>query len=103
MRKLIGMSLSFCVRDIVNQKVHLADVTAIVSSTMIERREHLDDVAAQYAVSVWASKPTECRDTALTIYESGMLIQPRIFFGIGLREPGGAIWIDAITNKPVRI
>jgi hypothetical protein len=93
----IGFSLGRCVRDIVNGSVKIDDVVWIIAATYIKTEEQLRNVIAQYAY-----EPTyldglnidECQSTALQLYDSGRVLQPRMQ---GIRRtmvPEGAIWAD---------
>jgi len=93
----IGFSLGRCVRDIVNGLVKIDDVAWIIAGTYIETEEQLHDVIAQYAY-----EPTylseldidECQRTALQLYDSGRVLQPRMMGIRRTKVPEGAVWAE---------
>lgn len=82
--KLVGLSLSRCVRDICSGKVRLSDVVMIVSRTRIECEFDLDNVINIYKGTYWLDNPSakisaeKCEQIARDIYSTGRLIQPRL-------------------------
>jgi len=76
---MIGRSLSFCIRDIAEKKINIDDVEFIVSSTRIENDDDLEKLFELYSVVYWAKNTTKCFLTALELWRSGRIFQPRLF------------------------
>jgi hypothetical protein len=93
----IGFSLGRCVRDIVKGLVKIDDVAWVIASTYIETEEQLRKVILHYT-----GEPTylsgldedECQRVALTLYNSGRVLQPRIQGVRRIMVPEGSIWAD---------
>jgi hypothetical protein len=75
---LIGLSLSYCVADIINGLVNIDDVAFIVAGTRIRDAADLSDVLDSYARNYWSNLPQLGRSIATQLYEEGKVIQPRV-------------------------
>ncbi len=73
-----GLSLSFCVRDIVNGRVPLDQVDKIIASTRASSRFDWDDLIKEYKKVYWSEKPDECEQLARQLIDAGMIEQPRL-------------------------
>ena len=75
----IGLSLSLCVKDIIEGRVALSDVTVIVSNTAFP-----DDDAGwahmftYHRKGYWYNNPDTARSVLAYLRANGMLIQPRL-------------------------
>lgn len=83
--KLIGLSLSFCIKDILNGKVNLDNVAGIFTSTMIKSDDDLIMVIDLYCDTYWANPLEDDIDTFARATEvvrelmsSGRIFQPRV-------------------------
>ena len=56
---MIGLSLSFCVRDILDGKVAVEDVECIVAGTAAETDEDWECLVVGYAQSYWRKHSME--------------------------------------------
>lgn len=93
----IGFSLGRGVRDIVNGLVNVEDVAWIIASTNIHGEEQLRQVIQQYTYEpryLGGLDEDECQRVALTLYDSGRVLQPRIQGVSRTMVPEGAIWAD---------
>jgi hypothetical protein len=93
----IGFSLGRCVRDIVNGLVKVEDVAWIIASTLIESEEQLRNVILQYTYEpTYLSGLDEdrCQRVALTLYDSGRILQPRMQGVRRTKVPEDSIWAD---------
>lgn len=81
---LIGLSLSYCIKDLINGRVDKNDVMFIVSGTRIMCKHDLDCVLANYAKYEWQENPENAMSLARELYNRGMIIQPRV---MGLNAP----------------
>jgi hypothetical protein len=88
---LIGLSLSFCVADIINGRVDIDDVSFIISGTHIRNAEELSDVLDTYTRYYWKDLPQLGRFVATRLYEEGKIIQPRLL-GYGVPNTAEGWW-----------
>jgi hypothetical protein len=77
MAKRIGLSLSLCVKDIIDGIVAEDSVLCIVSNTSIKNTSDLRIVCNSYA-GVWRLDPWSAFEITKRLYFSNRLIQPRI-------------------------
>jgi hypothetical protein len=80
-KMLIGLSLSYCVADIINGIVDKNEVAFIICGTNIRCNHDLEDVLNTYARYYWdnTSESTELgKSVAREFYNRGMLLQPRV-------------------------
>ena len=93
----IGFSLGRCIRDIVNGDIAIDDVAFVISATLIDTREQIDDV-----IRVYMNEPRylldldydKCIETAYLLWDTNRLLQPR---KEGMRrhmQPENSIWVD---------
>lgn len=75
---LIGLSLSYCVADIVNGLVDRNDVAYIIAGTRIRSKADLDGALAVYSFFYWDKNPELGKVIALDFYHRGLLLQPRL-------------------------
>ena len=77
MPKLIGLSLSFCVTDILAGKVALEDVEKIISGTCMNTPQAYNTVKMVYSNIYWKDYPQEKIDEVWdAVYQ--LLEQPRL-------------------------
>ncbi len=55
--KLVGLSVSLCIKDIIDGKVEANNVEYIVGSTKGETAEDWKQIASTYARTYWKKKP----------------------------------------------
>lgn len=94
---LIGLSLSYCVSDIINGRVALADVAFIVSGTRIRDAEDLADVLDTYARNYWSNLPQLGRSVAMELWDAGKIIQPRVL-GLPAYHVADGHWARVTKN-----
>jgi hypothetical protein len=90
---MIGMSLSFCVKDILNGEVDLKDVEKIIAGTNMPKRDIFEEaIKTNYAPVYWKKNPKKGVEIALELWDSGKLDQPRTR---GEEHPGvyDGIWV----------
>lgn len=78
MKKLYGLSMSICVREIADGKHDLERVKYIISS---DRFKTLDEAIARYKDTCWKENQQACIDVCTELWNSGRIIQPRLIFG----------------------
>lgn len=104
--KKIGLSLSFCVKDILLERVPLIDIAVIVSGTnfagLYEKPtdELVDEIMKNYYIPYWGRySEGHCRFILRYLIHNHMLVQPRS------RNPKLApniakdIWLTYPTNE----
>lgn len=74
----IGLSLSYCVVDIINGLVDIDDVLFIVCGTKFSNDREFSEVMDQYAEFYWSHLPQLARYVATQLKIQGKLIQPRL-------------------------
>ena len=74
----IGLSLSFCVQDIIEGKMDINDVAFIYSGTKAKTKEQWDDVLTHYADCYWQYNKMMGMTIARRLLNDGMIIQPRL-------------------------
>ena len=75
---MIGLSLSFCVRDIAEGKVNLSDVEVIMSGTKYESDEQFESVIHRYRQVYWPRNPDQCEAIARQLKAENKIEQPRL-------------------------
>lgn len=78
MADYIGLSLSFCVADIVLGKVALDDVHLIIANTKCATQEDWEFAIARYRQTRWAFAPDECEQVARQLIADDKVTQPRL-------------------------
>ncbi|HQA79261.1 MAG TPA: hypothetical protein PLV96_00515 [Methanoregulaceae archaeon] len=76
-KKLIGLSLSFCVRDIIKSGISIDDVECIIAGTNIKVDGDLDKVIELYREASWTDFPDEAEKLARDLFSAGKVYQPR--------------------------
>lgn len=78
---LIGLSLSFCIREIAEGKVKISQVAKIITGTLAATPEDWDGVIAIYRKTYWSKLPTECESAMYWLKSEGLIEQPRLAGG----------------------
>jgi hypothetical protein len=78
MSKLIGTSLSYCVKAIAEGTVKYEDVAKLTTSTMCATPEHFQEVIESYKRVYWRRYPTLAETIAKRLIEDGIIDQPRL-------------------------
>lgn len=74
---MIGLSMSFCVKDILEGKVDLDEVEKIITGTKIKNEQDLEEVVKQYSEVYWRSNPPKAMEILAVLWGSGRIDQPR--------------------------
>jgi len=74
MRKLIGLSVSFCILDIVEGRVNFDDVEFIIGGTNFRT---VSAAVESYGQSCWRSNPTGCQEVLEKLVKNRTAFQPR--------------------------
>ena len=75
---MIGLSVSFCVRDIVSGKVPLASVEKIIGSIAVQTEAEVDDLVRSYCQGYWCESPQESEKLFRRLLAEGKIEQPRL-------------------------
>lgn len=78
MNKVVGLSLSFCVKDIMDGKVHIDDVQFITTGTYATSSSDWDEVINVYRKAYWYSDPDHGEAIARRLINDGLILQPRL-------------------------
>jgi len=76
--KVVALSISFCVPDIVSGKVPYDSVALVYSGTEMRTPEDLEWVLDRYGGTYWRINPDECKNIARKLFEDGKVRQPRL-------------------------
>ena len=77
--KLVGLSLSQCVADIINGSVNYDDVERISSRTRIENEYDLNHVIQKYRECFWSANPDRGEEITRQLVAENKLDQPRLY------------------------
>ncbi len=76
--KLIGLSVSFCIKDIIEGKVHANDVDYIIGATAASDEADWRKVADLYCKTYWRKNPKVARAILEGFLWQGKIKQPRL-------------------------
>ena len=74
---MIGLSLSFCVMDMINEDLGVRDVVKIVSNTKANNLAEFENVLRSYTEVYWWDFPKEAKALARRLWKAGKIDQPR--------------------------
>ena len=97
---MIGLSVSFCVRDIVAGKMALEQVEKIVAGTACPDDEAWERVIKAYRDSYWRESPDQCEQILRQLLAEGKIYQPALDLENGRRpllatDDGIIHWVNA--------
>lgn len=75
---MIGLSLSFCIKDICCGIVHGEDVDYIISGILCQDQETWGKIMDSYCETYWRDFPELATDIATKFYREGRIDQPRL-------------------------
>jgi hypothetical protein len=75
---LIGLSLSFCINDVVNGRVSVEQIDKIITGTCALTDDHWEEVISDYRETYWAKDPDRAERIVRTLISLGKIEQPRI-------------------------
>lgn len=76
---MIGLSLSLCVRDIVEGRVELDDVEYIIAGTKISNENEFNEVCEDYKQYYWTHNPSVGKAIAEHLWNKKKILQPRLY------------------------
>lgn len=77
-KDLIGLSISWCIQDIIEGKVPLSRVRYIVAGTKIETQKDFEVVCNAYTKGSWRKYSERARLIFQLLWDSQQIIQPRV-------------------------
>ncbi|MEK7608812.1 MAG: hypothetical protein AAB495_04505 [Patescibacteria group bacterium] len=77
---MIGLSISFCIRDIASGKVDAAEVEKIIGGTAAQPHE-VDDLISIYKKVYWSAFPKKAEAIFREMLAAGKISQPRLLDG----------------------
>lgn len=77
-KKYIGLSVSFCIRDIVNGIVSADQVEKIIAGTCAPNPEVWDKVIKKYKETYWIKNPKKCEKVLREFIKKNKIEQPRL-------------------------
>lgn len=97
--RYIGLSLSNCVKDILDDKINIEDVIMIITNTRITSRENLINVMGTYMQSYWKDHHlVKVLNVIETLFFSGKILQPRVLRLDGCPHLPGNYWVSTTTD-----
>ena len=99
MARLIGTSVSFCIRDIVNGKVNAADVGTIVGSTRCQSNEDWAELIDAYCLTYWKGIERKAIALLWALIIQRRIIQPRLWDMTGDPDHSEYHWEDKTDYK----
>jgi hypothetical protein len=76
---MIGLSLSLCVKDIMNGVVDIEDVDLLITGTRAITRESWETVVDAYMRDYWDKNPSLAQHIVYYLEHRGRIFQPRIY------------------------
>jgi hypothetical protein len=78
---LYGLSVSFCIKDLIEGKVAYEDIECIIAGTAVRNEDDLVKLAEVYEETYWRNDPELGHDYLWRLWEDGKIFQPRLFYG----------------------
>jgi hypothetical protein len=98
----IGFSLGRCIRDIVQGDVNIDDVAFIIAATNIREVEQLTQVVNDYMIRsdyLEGLDETKCQVTALELWNTSRILQPRREGMHRHKQPENSVWVDMFPTE----
>lgn len=96
---MIGLSLSFCIQDIISGTVRESDVEEIISSTLARTPQDWHHVVSRYRDTYWRSNPDEGEAIFNRLLAAGKITQPRLEGSAGHSISRGH-WVESRDDVP---
>jgi hypothetical protein len=75
--KLYGFSLSFCVKDMIEQDISCAAVECLITGTNARTKKEWEEVIGFYKEGYWHAFPEQAEAIAWSLLLAGKIYQPR--------------------------
>jgi len=76
--KIVGWSLSKCIKDMANLDIPIGRVTRIVTDTNVRSPENWPVLIGRYRLSYWKNNPDKAEEICWALIRAGKIIQPRV-------------------------
>lgn len=95
MRKYIGLSLSFCMLDILEGRISIEEIAGIITSTKFDTLEQAVDM---YQSTYWKKFSKEyCTETLESVWS--LIFQPRLNVLTSGHMVGHGFWLNTETGE----
>lgn len=74
---MVGLSLSLCIKDIIEGRVNEIECSLIIADTKADNAVDMHNLLTRYQETYWKANPEEARLIARRLLKAGKLIQPR--------------------------
>lgn len=74
--QLVGLSLSFCIQDVLRGRVRVRDIAKISTGTDARTRREFEGVLRAYRKSYWRQAPRRATYIARRLWQQGRIEQP---------------------------
>lgn len=91
---LVGLSLSFCIQDILAGRVDESDVIRIQTGTTVETDHDWEQLIHDYQVTYWRNDAAEASAIVQRLRAAGKITQPRLL-GKPVPSISQGHWLDA--------
>jgi len=99
-QRVVGLSLSFCVNDIIYHTVRLEDVDRLIVGVRAASDADWQMVVDDYCESYWQYDTTWAREIVATLRHEGKIDQPRLR-GESTHNIADGWWVAADATIPV--
>lgn len=89
----IGLSLSFCVKDMIDGKVNPDEVWCLITGTQATDGQAWNDLMESYTHFYWKSDPEKAEEIVAKFRSEYRILQPRTF-GMQMPNVSEGHWID---------
>ena len=76
--QIIGLSISMCIRDIIQGKIDVKDITKMIVGTRVADGDWIF-VLTHYANTYWDDDVAKALETFTYMLDNDLIIQPRIY------------------------
>lgn len=77
-RSMLGLSLSFCIADILNGRIQEEEVICIIAGTRAQTEAEWDRLIGNYEEFYWRKDPLKAEAIVRRLRKQGRIHQPRI-------------------------
>ena len=75
---LEGLSLSFCIKDVIKGNIDARSISQIITSTCCSTEDEFKQVLEVYARTYWRKNPELGKALAWRLWKGGKIVQPRL-------------------------
>ena len=74
---MIGLSLSFCIQDVIEGRMPVEAIDSLITGTMAETVEEWQELLDRYCAVYWRKDPVRARRIVTALRALGKIDQPR--------------------------